>query len=49
MDGMKSTLSDQIHDLVGELDEEKKARAALHIEVERLQKLIQKSGLNKGQ
>ena len=49
MDNVKCTLTDQIHDLVGELDEEKKARAALHIEVERLQKLIQKSGLNKGQ
>lgn len=45
MDEMKIKFADQIHDLVGELDEEKKARATLQIELERLQKQIQKSSL----
>ncbi len=45
MDDMKVKFSDQIRDLVGELDEEKKARATLQIELERLQKQIQKSSL----
>lgn len=45
MDEMKMKFSDQIRDLVGELDEEKKARANLQIELERLQKQIQKSSL----
>lgn len=43
MDEMKSSFSDQLQDLIHELDEEKKARAALQIEVERLQKFFQKS------
>ncbi len=45
MDDMKVKFADQIRDLVGELDEEKKARATLQIELERLQKQIQKSSL----
>ena len=45
MDEMKVKFADQIRDLVGELDEEKKARATLQIELERLQKQIQKSSL----
>jgi predicted nucleic acid-binding Zn-ribbon protein len=45
MDDMKIKFADQIRDLVGELDEEKKARATLQIELERLQKQIQKSSL----
>lgn len=45
MDDMKIKFTDQIRDLVGELDEEKKARATLQIELERLQKQIQKSAL----
>lgn len=43
MNDMKSKFTDQIQDLMNELDEEKKARATLQIEIERLQKLIQKS------
>ena len=45
MDDMKIKFTDHIRDLVGELDEEKKARATLQIELERLQKQIQKSSL----
>ena len=45
MDDMKIKFADQIRDLVGELDEEKKARATLQIELERLQKQIQKSSM----
>ncbi|CAF3543311.1 unnamed protein product [Adineta steineri] len=45
MDEMKIKFADQIRDLVGELDEEKKARATLQIELERLQKQIHKSAL----
>jgi predicted nucleic acid-binding Zn-ribbon protein len=45
MEDMKMNFTDQIRDLVGELDEEKKARATLQIELERLQKQIQKSSL----
>lgn len=45
IDEMKSKFAEQIRDLVGELDEEKKARATLQIELERLQKQIQKSSL----
>ncbi|CAF1382771.1 unnamed protein product [Adineta ricciae] len=45
LDEMKIKFTDQIRDLVGELDEEKKARATLQIELERLQKQIQKSSL----
>ena len=45
MDEMKAKFADQIRDLVGELDEEKKARATLQIELERLQKQIQKASL----
>ncbi|CAF1563402.1 unnamed protein product [Rotaria magnacalcarata] len=45
MDDMKVKFADQIRDLVSELDEEKKARATLQIELERLQKQIQKSTL----
>jgi hypothetical protein len=45
IDDMKMKFTDQIRDLVGELDEEKKARATLQIELERLQKQIQKSSL----
>ncbi len=45
MDDMKLKFSNQIRDLINELDEEKKARATLHIEIERLQKLVQKSSL----
>ncbi|CAF2386819.1 unnamed protein product [Rotaria sp. Silwood2] len=45
MDDMKIKFADQIRDLVGELDEEKKARATLQIELERLQKQIQKSSI----
>ena len=45
MDDMKIKFAHQIRDLVGELDEEKKARATLQIELERLQKQIQKSSL----
>ncbi|UJR36206.1 hypothetical protein I4U23_028938 [Adineta vaga] len=44
-DEMKMKFAEQIHDLVGELDEEKKARATLQIELERLQKQIQKASL----
>lgn len=47
MDDMKLKFTDQIRDLINELDEEKKARATLHIEIERLQKLVQKSSLSK--
>lgn len=43
MNEMKLKLTDQIQDLVNELDEEKKARATLQIEIERLQKLVQKT------
>ena len=46
MDEMKLKLTDQIQDLVTELDEEKKVRANLQIELERLQKLVQKSSRN---
>ena len=45
LDEMKIKFTDQIRDLVSELDEEKKARATLQIELERLQKQIQKSSL----
>ena len=45
MDDMKMKFTDQIRDLVAELDEEKKARATLQIELERLQKQILKSSL----
>ncbi|CAF0785341.1 unnamed protein product [Adineta ricciae] len=45
LDEMKIKFTDQIRDLVDELDEEKKARATLQIELERLQKQIQKSSL----
>ena len=45
IEDMKTKFTDQIRDLVDELDEEKKARATLHIELERLQKQIQKSSL----
>jgi hypothetical protein len=43
MDEMKNKFTDQIQDLIHELDEEKKARATLQIELERLQKLVQKT------
>ena len=43
MDEMKLKFTEQIQDLINELDEEKKARATLQIEFERLQKLVQKS------
>jgi len=43
MNEMKLKFTDQIQDLINELDEEKKARATLQIEFERLQKLVQKS------
>ncbi len=43
MEEMKIKFTDQIQDLINELDEEKKARATLQIEFERLQKLVQKS------
>jgi len=43
MEEMKLKFTDQIQDLINELDEEKKARATLQIEFERLQKLVQKS------
>lgn len=43
LDEMKSKFTEQIHDLITELDEEKKLRANLQIELERLQKLVQKS------
>lgn len=42
-DEMKSKFTDQIQDLITELDEEKKCRANLQIELERLQKLVQKT------
>lgn len=45
IDEMKMKFADQIRDLVAELDEEKKARATLQIELERLQKQILKSSL----
>lgn len=45
MDDMRAKFAEQIRDLVGELDEEKKARATLQIELERLQKQIQKASL----
>jgi hypothetical protein len=40
---MRAKFTDQIQDLIHELDEEKKVRATLQIELERLQKLVQKS------
>ena len=43
LEEMKAKFTDQIHDLIHELDEEKKARANLQIELERLQKHVQKS------
>lgn len=43
LDEMKMKFTDQIQDLIHELDEEKKARANLQIEFERLQKHVQKS------
>jgi hypothetical protein len=43
MNEMKLKFTDQLQDLVNELDGEKKARATLQIEFERLQKLVQKS------
>ncbi|CAF1270187.1 unnamed protein product [Adineta steineri] len=46
MNDMKLKFTDQIQDLMNELDEEKKVRATLQIEIERLQKLVQKSSLN---
>lgn len=45
MDEMKMKFSDQIRDLLDELDGEKKNRAMLQIELERLQKQIQKVSL----
>lgn len=45
MDQMKRKFTDQIQELVDELDQEKKNRAMLQIELERLQKQIQKSSL----
>ncbi|CAF3794877.1 unnamed protein product, partial [Rotaria magnacalcarata] len=42
LDEVKVKFTDQIDDLIHELDEEKKARATLQIEIERLQKLFQK-------
>jgi len=45
MDQMKMKFTDQIRELVDELDQEKKNRAMLQIELERLQKQIQKSSL----
>lgn len=35
-------MNGQMSDLISELDQEKKSRATLQIELERLQKLIQK-------
>lgn len=46
MEDMKTKFTDQIQDLIHELDEEKKARANLQIELERLQKHVQKSARN---
>lgn len=43
LEEMKAKFTDQIQDLIHELDEEKKARANLQIELERLQKHVQKS------
>lgn len=43
VDEMRAKFTDQIQDLIHELDEEKKVRATLQIELERLQKLVQKS------
>ena len=40
---MKLKLNDQLEDVIRELDEEKKARVRLQIELERLQKLVHKS------
>ncbi|UJR09892.1 hypothetical protein I4U23_014114 [Adineta vaga] len=41
MNEMKSHFTKQIRDLITELDEEKKVRATIQIEIERLQKLVQ--------
>lgn len=46
LDEMRTKFTEQIQDLINELDEEKKARANLQIEFERLQKLVQKSSRN---
>ena len=43
MDETKSKFSGQLQDLIHELDEEKKARATLQIEMKRVQKLFHKS------
>ncbi|CAF3368612.1 unnamed protein product [Rotaria socialis] len=43
LEEVKAKFTDQIDDLIHELDEEKKARATLQIEIERLQKLFQKA------
>ena len=45
MNEMKMKFTDQIRELIDELDGEKKARAMLQIELERLQKQIQKASL----
>ena len=42
LDGMKSNLVEQIGELARELDNERKARASLQIELERIQKVLQK-------
>lgn len=42
LDGMKSNLIEQIGELARELDNERKARASLQIELERIQKVLQK-------
>ena len=42
LDGMKSNLIGQIGELARELDDERKARASLQIELERIQKVLQK-------
>lgn len=38
--GMEKKLTDEVDDLTKELDEEKKARSALDVEVNRLRKLV---------
>ena len=47
MDEMRWKMNGQLSDLISELDQEKKSRATLQIELERLQKLIQKFSTSK--
>ena len=42
LDGIKTNFIEQMNELARELDNERKARASLQIELERIQKVLQK-------